>query len=132
MREGRDLTLISTGGLLATAVAAAEQLATHGLSTRVLSMHTVKPLDSEAVLRAATETRAIATLEEHSIVGGLGSAVAEVLADSGSLTVPVARIGVDSAFAPVAGDQEFLRNLFGLSSEAVVQRLLKLVAREHP
>ena len=126
--HGDDLTLISTGGLLPTAVAAANQLAERGIATRVLSMHTIKPLDGEAVLVAVRETRAVATLEEHSVLGGLGSAVAEVLAEYDERRAPFTRIGLESTFAPAAGDQEYLRASFGLSTDAVVGRLLKLVA----
>src|SRR6266480_7640900 len=82
LRDGKDLTLISTGGLLETAVQVAESLRHTDLQTRVLSMHTVKPLDSDAILTAARETGAVFTLEEHSVVGGLGGAVAELLAEA--------------------------------------------------
>ncbi len=126
---GADLTLISTGGILPTAVAAAGELQKQGVAARVLSMHTVKPLDKEAVLTAARETRAIATIEEHSILGGLGSAVAGVLAESEGRKIPFTPIGIEAAFAPTAGDQTYLREISGLSTEAVVERLLKLVAR---
>jgi transketolase len=125
--EGEDLTLISTGGILPRAVAVAGQLQQHGISARVLSMHTVKPIDVEAVLTAARQTRAIATIEEHSILGGLGGAVAEILAEFQERKVPFARIGLESAFAPAAGDQEYLRGVFGLSTDKVAERLLKLV-----
>ncbi|MBF8267521.1 MAG: transketolase subunit [Dehalococcoidia bacterium] len=127
VRDGEDLTLISTGGMLAAAVEVAGQLLERGVRTRVLSMHTVKPLDTEAVLAAARETGAIATIEEHSILGGLGSAVAEVLAECDERKVPFTRIGLESAFAPTAGDQAYLRKTFGLSREAVVERLLTLI-----
>lgn len=90
-------------------------------------MHTVKPLDTDAVLGAAHETGAIATFEEHSVLGGLGGAVAEVLAECDDVNVPFNRIGVPSTFAPVAGDQEYLRASFGLSTDSVVKRLVKLV-----
>ena len=127
LSDGEDLTLISTGGLLQTAVAAAENLLDHGLTTRVISMHTVKPLDNEAVLAAARDTKAMATLEEHSTIGGLGGAVAEVLAEDSGRKIPFTRIGVESGFAPKAGSQEYLRSMFGLSPEAVTERMLKLI-----
>src|SRR5215469_15768510 len=81
VQDGSDLTLISTGGMLEIAVRVAGQLHSAGLYARVLSMHTISPLDREAVMLAARDTRAIFTLEEHSIAGGLGGAVAEVLAE---------------------------------------------------
>lgn len=120
VREGRDLALISTGGMLETAVQAADGLAKKGIEARVLSMHTLKPLDEEAVLAAARETGGILTLEEHSVLGGLGGAVAEVLAESGVLKVPFRRLGLPSAFCSVVGSQEFLREKYGLSVSAVV------------
>ena len=129
MCDGKDLTLISTGGLLMTAVAVADQLMLHGITTRVLSMHTVKPLDTEAVLAAARETQAMVTMEEHSILGGLGGAVAEVLAEYEGSRIPFLRVGLDSAFAATAGDQEYLRELFGLSADTVVERLLSWINR---
>src|SRR6266567_8973771 len=88
MREGRDATLISTGGILQNVGRAAARLEKEGIEARVLSMHTLKPLDAEAVLAAARDTGAIFTIEEHSILGGLGSAVAEVLAEAEGIKVP--------------------------------------------
>ncbi len=119
MREGGDATLISTGGLLQTTVRAAQRLADEGIKTRVLSMHTLKPLDTEAVLAAARETRAIVTIEEHSIIGGLGSAVAEVLAEADGARVAFKRIGLPSAFSPHFGSQEYLQDRHGLTEEAI-------------
>src|SRR5262249_53507868 len=100
MREGRDATLISTGGLLQTMVQTAQRLAAEGIETRVLSMHTLKPLDADAVLAAARETRAIVTIEEHSVIGGLGSAVAEVLAEAEGATGAFNRRGRPLALSP--------------------------------
>jgi len=128
VRDGDALTIISTGALLQTAVKAADILATKGFQVRVLSMHTVKPLDHEAVLAAARETRAIVTLEEHSIIGGLGGAVAECLAESGELRIPFKRVGIPSAFSSHIGSQEYLRVQCGLSVECllgVLEPLLK-------
>jgi transketolase len=125
-REGTDLTLISTGGMLQTAVKAAERLAGQGLQTRVLSMHTLKPLDEAAVLAAARETACIATLEEHSINGGLGSAVAEVLAEAAGIKVPFKRLGVPPIFSPHIGSQEYMLQQHGLNEESVSNALKTL------
>ena len=119
VRAGRDLTLISTGGMLTTVVEVADRLRSEGLAARVLSMHTVKPLDADAVLAAALETQAIFTIEEHSLVGGLGSAVAEVLAESAT-RVPFRRFGLPDAYVSVAGSQEFLLARYGLSVDAIL------------
>jgi len=131
VRPGSDITLISTGGLLETAVSVAEQLRRSGVSARVLSMHTIKPIDEDAVREAASETRAIVTLEEHSVIGGLGSAVAEVLAEAGSAVI-FRRLGLPSAFSTQVGGQEFLRAMHGLSEEEVtesVRAVLELTER---
>ena len=88
---------------------------------RLLSMHTVKPLDTEAVLAAARETEAIFTIEEHSILGGLGSAVAEVLAEADGIKVPFKRIGLPSAFSPHIGSQEYMQECHGLTGEAIAK-----------
>ena len=134
LREGNDATLISTGGMLWTAGKAAEQLAKAGIQVRVLSMHTLKPLDVEAVLAAARETGALLTLEEHSVVGGLGSAVAETLAEQLELKVPFKRLGVPNAFSPHIGAQDYMLTKHGLSPEAVAQSVTDFlkVARRPP
>jgi transketolase len=131
VRDGQDLTLISTGALLHTALQAAERLAAQGRQARVLSMHTLKPLDEDAVRKAAQETRAIATLEEHSVIGGLGSAVAEVLAEAGA-GIPLRRLGLPSAFSPHIGGQEYLLARHGLSDEAVASLLFELLEQPSP
>lgn len=130
MHEGRDATLICTGGILQTAVRAAQYLADEGIETRLLSMPTLKPLDTEAVLAAAQETRAILTLEEHSILGGLGSAVAEVLAEADIPKIPFKRIGVPPGFSPHIGSQEYMEERHGLTPEAIaktVEHILEVV-----
>jgi transketolase len=127
MRDGSDVTLMSTGGMLQTAVGVGNELAGRGIETRVLSMHSLKPLATEAILAAARETRAIATLEEHSVIGGLGSAVAEVLAEADGVSVPFQRIGFPSAFSPYIGSQDFLRAQHGLTVEQVSERLERML-----
>jgi transketolase len=119
VRGGIDLTLVSTGGLLQTAVQTADLLRERGLSARVLSMHTVKPLDRDAVLAAAQQTQAIFTLEEHSVIGGLGSAVAEVLAESHEGAVLFRRFGLPSAFCCTVGTQDYLRVQLGLAPDSI-------------
>jgi transketolase len=123
VREGRALTIISTGGLLETGLQAAEQLSAVGIDARVVSMHTLKPIDEAEVLCAAAETGAIATLEEHSVIGGLGSAVAEILAESADARGRLKRFGVPSTFAATVGSQQYLRAVYGLSPAAVFKSL---------
>lgn len=97
LREGRDLTIIATGSQVHASLAAADRLAAEGIGVRVVDMHTIKPLDADAVRAAARETGAILTVEEHNVVGGLGSAVAEVLVDEAR--VPFRRHGVMDEFS---------------------------------
>jgi transketolase len=119
VRDGSDVTLIAAGGILYNTVQAAEELAQQGIQARVLSMHTLKPLDTEVVLTAAQQTKAIITVEEHGIIGGLGSAVAEVLAEMQGNFRPFRRLSVGDSFLRVTGDQEYLRQACGLSTEAI-------------
>jgi transketolase len=130
LRDGRDVTLISTGSFLKTTVGVADRLAEQGVQARVLSMHTLKPLDDAAVLAAARETGAIATLEEHSVVGGLGGAVAEVLAESDGPHVPFRRIGLPSAFSSHIGTQAYMQQRHGLDPDSVLRSLEALLARK--
>jgi transketolase len=128
LREGTDITLIATGAINQKAFAAADMLLAEGVSARVVNMHTLKPIDRDAILRAATETKAILTIEEHSCMGGLGGAVAEVLAQDAATNVPFRILGLPDAFAHEYGDQEFLTARLGLGTNDVVaaaQDLLK-------
>ncbi|CEK19147.1 transketolase subunit B [Chthonomonas calidirosea] len=118
MRDGSSLTLISTGGMLATVMQAAQRLAENGIAARVLSMHTLAPLDREAILAAAAETGGIVTVEEHGI-GGLASAVAEVLAVAG-YAVPFRALHLPRKPTSHAGTQESLRSVHGLCVEGIV------------
>jgi transketolase len=121
LRDGRDATLMSTGGMLQTAVKVADRLATVGVQTRVVSMHTLKPLDTEEVLSALTETGALFTLEEHSVIGGLGGAVAEVVAESDLRRIPFKRLGTPSGFSPHVGAQDYMLAQHGLDPESIAR-----------
>ena len=126
-RAGRDVTLIGTGIMLSRCLDAAETLTEVGIDARVLELHTVKPLDEEAVRSAAAETGAVVTAEEHSIIGGLGGAVAEVLV--AGIPVPMERVGIDDAFATSGPYIELLEHL-GLTVEAIVDAAGRVVARK--
>ncbi|WP_425398235.1 transketolase family protein [Aeoliella sp.] len=131
-REGTDGTIISTGAMLHTAVAAANQLAeTAGVELRVLSMHTIKPLDSDAIVAAAEETGAVITLEEHSVLGGLGGAVAEVLCEAGVPSVAFKRIGLPSQYITEVGDQDYLRGVHGLDADSVAATTLRTLEKKN-
>lgn len=116
LKSGNDVTIISNGTVLSKAKEACETLAKRGISARLLNMHTVKPIDIEAIKKAAEETGKIVTVEEHFLFGGLGSAVAEVCA--AHCPVPVKMIGVDDIFAS-NGPYEELLGLYGLQGEQI-------------
>ncbi|WP_031514035.1 transketolase family protein [Desulfofalx alkaliphila] len=117
MRPGKDLTIIATGMMVSVALEAAEQLAKEGIDARVLNIHTIKPLDIAKVVDAAWETGAIVTAEEHSIIGGLGSAVAEAVSEHHP--VPIKRVGVRDLFGESGKPAELLE-YFGLTAKDIV------------
>ncbi|MCM2292442.1 transketolase family protein [Allorhizobium sp. BGMRC 0089] len=127
LREGMDLTLIANGTLTHRIVKAADLLLQHGVKARVLNMATVRPIDEEAIIAAASETGAILTAEEHSIFGGLGSAVAEVVVDH--RPVPMTRLGVPGVYAHT-GSAEALLDDFGMAPQAIVEAALELIKRK--
>ena len=124
LRQGRDATVIATGMMVQMALQAAEALAADGIDVRVIDMHTIKPLDEELVLRAAEETGAIVTSEEASVVGGLGSAVAEFLAERHP--VPVVRHGVEDVFGRSGKAQEVLA-AYGLTPEGIADKVRRAI-----
>ena len=123
LREGTDVCLIATGNILGNALKAADELQKQGVSVRLISTPFVKPIDREAILSAAGATRAIFSIEEHSLIGGLGSAVAEVLAESGK-PVPFRRLAIPDRFFKEVGSQEYLRSLVGLSVDGIVETVM--------
>ena len=125
VRPGADVTLICNGLMVARCLEAAKLLASAGIDARVLEMHTVKPLDAEAVLQAARETGALVTAEEHSIVGGLGGAVAELVA--GENPAPVQRVGIADRFAET-GPYDLLLDRYGMAVADVVAAAHRAVA----
>ena len=118
LREGKDVTLVATGLMVSEALDAAEQLAADGISARVLNIHTIKPLDVDLIAKAAAETELLITVEEHSIIGGLGAAVAEAVCDT--CPVPVVRIGVNDECGHSGPAVDLLKE-FGLCAEHIVE-----------
>lgn len=121
LRDGTALSIIGTGNMLQTALESAELLEKQGIAARVLSMHTVKPIDADAILAAAKETSLIVTVEEHSCIGGLGSAVAEVLLRH-HCNVPFLPFAAPDTFADRAGSQAYFRNMAGLFPENIAAK----------
>ena len=129
MREGADALLVTTGVTLQVALAAAALLREHGVEATVLHMPTVKPLDVAALLRHAAEVPAIVTVEEHTLMGGLGSAVAEAIAEAGLTPVKrVKRIGIPDVFADQYGSQASLMRRYGISAEHVASTVTGLLS----
>ena len=122
-REGTDATILFTGTIGNQVLPAAEALSREGLECRVVSLHTVKPIDHEAIVRAARETGAVITVEEHQLQGGLGSAVAEVLCDEGAPPARFLRIGLPDAYVSRVGTHEWLLNEYGLSAPRIAERV---------
>jgi transketolase len=128
VRAGSDAVIFATGGIVAEALAASDLLAAEGRSIRVVDVHTIKPLDTEAIRAAATECGLVVTLEEHSVIGGLGSAVAEACLEAGVPLRAFRRIGLEDSFPTVVGDQTYLRARYKLDAPAVVAVLRTMLA----
>lgn len=124
MRDGGDITIICCGVAVLTGVEVSRELEGEGLSVRVINMHTIKPIDREAIVKAAKETKYIITAEEHNIIGGLGSAVAEVLAEEG-LGVRLKRLGVRDEYSEI-GYPEALYNRYDLDPDSMLQVIAEL------
>jgi transketolase len=127
LREGHDLTIIATGVMVSAALDAAQQLLQEGIEASVVDMHTIKPLDGAAVQRAATETGAIVTAEDHNIIGGLGSAVAEYLSEHEPASLQ--RVGIPDTFCR-SGDPEALFGLYGMTASDLVRAAREVMRRK--
>ena len=127
LRDGKDVTIIASGFCVAEAIKAADELEAQGISARVLDMFCWKPIDVEAICKAAGETGAIVTAENHNVINGLGSAVAEVLVKNAP--VPMEMIGVQDLFGEV-GDLNYLADRFQLTAPYIVEAAKKAVARK--
>jgi len=122
--EGVDVAILSTGGILKVAYDAREKLAASGLSVGLYSVHTLKPIDRELIVELAGKVGLIVTLEEHSVLGGLGGAAAEIVAQLPQPKAALEIIGLRDCFSSVVGDQEYLRSVYGLTAEDVVSRVM--------
>lgn len=127
LREGTDVTIIATGLMVNEAIEAAKTLEEEGISVELINMHTIKPLDNEAVIKAAKKTGCIVTAEEHNIIGGLGSAVSEVVAEE--YPVPVVRVGVNDEFGK-SGPAVELLHLYGLDAKNIVEKAKLAISKK--
>lgn len=121
IKEGKDVTLIANGVMVAKAMEAAELLEKEGIDVELIEMASIKPIDEEMIVSSAEKTRAVVTVEEHNIIGGLGGAVAEVLAKNAA-GKPLAIVGIEDTFAET-GDYEELLSKFGLGTDNIVKRV---------
>ena len=124
LKDGKDVTIVATGLMVNEALIAAETLKAEGIDARVINIHTIKPIDKNILVAAAKETGAIVTAEEHSIIGGLGSAVSEALAEE--YPVPVVKLGVNDTFGKSGPALELLK-IFGLDAENIVIKAKKAI-----
>jgi len=125
LADGNDVTIIATGIMVDVALEAKEELNKEGISARVINIHTLKPIDKEILVKAAKETGAIVTVEEHNVIGGLGSAVAEVLTEE--IPVPVIKVGVQDVFGE-SGLPDQLLKAYGLTANNVVEKVKKAIS----
>ena len=127
LRDGKDATIIASGIMVSRAIEAADILKEEGISIRVLNIHTWKPIDEEAIIKAVKETGALVTCENHSTNGGLGSAVAEVVVEK--CPAPIEMIGVRDSFGEV-GKLPYLSERFGLTTKDIVGGVKRVLARK--
>ena len=125
LREGNDVTIVATGLMVNEALQAADKLAAEGINARVINIHTIKPLDKDIICKAAKETGVIVTAEEHSVIGGLGSAVAETVTEC--CPVPVVKVGVNDVFGHSGPAVELLKE-FGLSADNIAEKVKAAMA----
>lgn len=125
LSQGNDITIVATGMMVELALEAKEELAKEGINARVINIHTIKPIDKELLIKAAKETRAIVTAEEHSVIGGLGSAVAEVITEE--YPIPVLKVGIKDTFGESGKPNELLK-VYGLTTEAIVEHSKKAIS----
>lgn len=129
LRRGRDVALFTTGGILAEVFKAADALELTGVSASIYSVHTIKPIEPDRFIAAARSHRALVTVEEHTIHGGLGGLILETLADAGAFPARFLRIGLGGCFSSVVGSQAFLRATYGMDSVSIARRIRELL---HP
>ena len=128
IEEGSDVCLLSTGNMLPEAVKAAHVLKEKGISAEVVSFHTVKPLDEDKLKQAFSRFKLVATLEEHSLIGGFGAAVSEWLADTGTPHRKFLRFGTPDAFFKKSGEQEYARKVLGLTGHQIAEKILRTLS----
>ena len=123
IKEGKDITIVASGGILEEAMRAAETLEDDDIQCRVLNMHSIKPLDCESIKKASEETGGIIALEEHTVIGGLGSAISEYCLQNSVRPNFFISMGLKDIFSSVVGDQKYLRKVYGIDCQAIVDEV---------
>lgn len=129
LRRGRALALIASGGILAEVVLAAEDLASSGIDAAVLSVNCLKPLDEQSIVDVVRGARCVMTIEENTVVGGLGAAVAECCLEAGVVPKAFRRLGIRDRYTSVVGDQQYLRAAVGIDRAGIVSAAREMIAR---
>jgi len=127
LREGKDVTIVSTGMMTSKALVATNILVDQGIDVRLVHLHTIKPIDSEILIKAAQETNYILTVENHSIIGGLGGAISEILSEN--YPTLIKRIGIKDIFGE-SGSLEDLFNKYSLTSENIVKEVKEIIKKK--
>jgi transketolase len=125
--NGDDITIIATGGIVSEAFNIAKILKISGIHSRVISMHTIKPIDKNEILKSINETGALFTLEEHNVIGGLGSAVAEVCLNEGCFPSKFKSFGLQDLLSSIVGSQQYLREYHKIDAKSVAEQILNLL-----
>jgi transketolase len=126
VRDGSDLSIFVAGGILEEVQKAADELERDGITAHIISLHTLKPVDSAAIIAACQKTSYVVTVEEHTVHGGLGSLVAETLMDHGVFPKAFLRIALEAGFSSIVGSQAYLRKQYGLDSQSIINKIRQL------
>lgn len=130
LTEGSDVAIIATGGIIYEVLQAVEELKKTGISARLINIHTIKPIDEEIILKAARETQAVLTVEEHTILGGLGGSVAEVLLENNKSCIQFKRLGLKGVFPSSYGSYQEMKEINGLSKKDIVREAKALYEKK--
>lgn len=127
LRAGKDISIIATGNMVLESIKIAENLSKKGIDVKLINMHTIKPLDTNIIKECIRETRAIFTIEEHSIIGGLGSAVSEFVAQNIYKPLLFKCYGIPDCYAEVAGSREYFRDIYGIDIKSIENDIIKRI-----
>lgn len=132
LKDGKDATIIATGSIVHDALQAVEELEKGKISVRLVNIHTIKPIDKEIILHAACETKAILTLEEHNVEGGLGSSVASIILEESDVPIKFKRLGINDCFCSFYGTHQELKSHYGIAKEDIIREVKYLYGqKEH-